>query len=133
MIIKSIEDFVSHKDDRGEIINVAQDCDVLHIYSKKGVERANHWHKTTSHLCLLIYGRMEYYERQVGTELKPAKLIIDSSALFYTGPQLEHTMYFLEPSLFICHSFGKRDQESYEKDLVRLPYSLKKIYDDWKP
>jgi hypothetical protein len=80
----------------------------------------------------MIYGRMEYFERPVDTEVKPDKFIVDSTVLFYTGPRIEHTMYFLEDSLFMCYSFGKRDQESYENDLVRMSYSLKHLYDNWK-
>lgn len=126
------KDFETIKDDRGEIIKVAQNVDVLRITSKKGTKRAAHWHKHSSHLCLLVSGKMSYYERKVGLDARPIKVEINPNDYFFTGPQIEHLMVFEEDSVFDCYSFGSRNKQDYENDLVRINYDLQEIYDNWK-
>lgn len=128
--------FETIKDERGEIRKIAQNVDVLQIVSLKGSRRAAHYHKKTAHLCKLLSGSMTYYEREViYTELaivKPTKLEIKPGDYFYTGPCKEHLMVFNEDSIFDCYSYGSRNREDYENDLVRIPYDLEEIYNNWK-
>jgi len=109
-------------DDRGEIQNLLSEhhgsCVV--IKSVKGSQRANHYHKEDYHYCYLISGRIRYLERPVDSTENPIEYIIGPGTMFYTGPMLEHCMYFLEDSIFLTFGGGTRNQEDYEDDLVRI-------------
>jgi len=110
-------------DDRGEIKTIIEGrpfSSVLRISSKKGAIRANHYHKEDYHYCLLESGRMEYYERPVGSSEKPSCTVIRAGQVFYTPPMAEHAMKFLEDSVFWCFSRNSRKQENYESDTVRV-------------
>ena len=125
-------DFESIKDERGEIRRIAQNVDVLRITSVKGSKRASHRHLHSSHLCVLLSGSMTYYEKPVGQNIKPIKLKINPGDYFYTGKQIDHLMLFDEDSVFDCYSYGSRNQESYENDLIRLDYDLENMYNKWR-
>lgn len=125
-------DFKVFSDERGEIRTIAQGVDVLNITSKKGSKRAAHYHKYSSHLCKLHNGKMFYYERPAGYNVRPKKIEINPGDYFYTGEKIEHLMVFIEDSEFDCYSFGSRNKEDYENDLVRLSFDLEEIYNNWR-
>ncbi len=113
----------THSDERGEIKTVIEGkpfSSVLRISSGKGSVRANHYHKTDYHYCFLESGRMEYYERPVGSTEPPLCLTIQPGQIFYTRPMVEHAMKFLEDSVFWCFSKNSRKQANYEDDTVRV-------------
>ena len=109
-------------DDRGTIQKILEShsgsCVI--ISSVKGSQRANHYHKEDYHYCYLVSGSIEYFERPVGSDELPVKYIINPGVLFFTGPMIEHTMYFTEDSVFITFGGGTRTQADYEDDLVRV-------------
>lgn len=109
-------------DDRGSIqllINHPIGSVTL-IKSKKGSIRANHYHKEDDHYCYLISGCIEYYHRPTGST-EPLKIeIIKPGQQFYTPPMVDHTMKFLEDSMFFAFAKRKRDPNSYESDVVRV-------------
>ena len=110
-------------DDRGEIKTVVEGIpfsSVLRISSQKGAIRANHYHKEDYHYCILESGKMEYYERPVGSEEPPVCVVIIPGQVFYTRCMVEHAMKFLEDSVFWCFSKNSRKQENYESDTVRV-------------
>lgn len=121
---KPIKEYI---DERGKIEEICKNVDVLHISSVAGSKRANHYHKTSSHICLVTKGAIDYYERPVGSNEKPKKTTYLPGDVFYTGPLLEHTMSFSVYTEFTCYSMGDRSQESYENDLVRLPTPLDEV------
>jgi len=90
------------------------------ITSKKGAVRANHWHKTDWHYCYLVSGALEYYERPEGSTLKPKKLVVKAGQMVFTPPHVEHAMKFLEDTAWVTLSRNPRDQDAYEKDVVRV-------------
>jgi quercetin dioxygenase-like cupin family protein len=116
-------------DNRGTIQNVFKDFqgDILKIVSVDGAKRANHYHKTTAHLCYVTYGSIKYYERPVGKDCKPKAYRFIEGDFFWTGPMMEHIMVFDEPTEFLCFSTGKRTKEEYEADLVRLDFQLDEV------
>ena len=133
MSIISQFSFENIDEPRGYIRKIAKDVDVLEIFSRKGSIRADHYHLESSHLCKLLSGSMLYFARPAfRAYLKPTKWEIKAGDYFFTDKLIEHQMCFLEDSIFLCFSFGSRKQEDYEKDLVRIPYSLKELYDNWK-
>jgi|GEM_PF-6293716 len=95
----------SHRDDRGEIqvlVDGTPMSSVLFIRSKKRAIRANHFHKTDYHFCILTSGKMEYYERPVGSKEPPMRLVIGTRQIFHTPRMVEHEMTCLGDSVLWC-------------------------------
>ncbi|OHC75547.1 MAG: hypothetical protein A3G18_09190 [Rhodospirillales bacterium RIFCSPLOWO2_12_FULL_58_28] len=109
-------------DARGEIqplVDLPMESAVL-ISSKKGTVRANHYHKTDWHFCYVITGMIEYHHRPHGGGGKPDKVIIRQGQQFFTPPQVDHTMVFLEDTVFLTLGRNSRRQEVYEADIERI-------------
>jgi dTDP-4-dehydrorhamnose 3,5-epimerase-like enzyme len=117
----------SFADDRGWIqplVDVSMESCVL-IHSKKGSQRANHFHQTDWHYCYVLSGEIEYYSREVGSDSPPQVTRISKGEMFFTGPMEEHTMLFLEDTEFLTFGRNSRAQEVYEADIVRIPSLVK--------
>lgn len=117
----------SFADDRGWIqplVDVSMESCVL-IHSKKGSQRANHFHQTDWHYCYVLSGEIEYYSREVGSDSPPQVTKISKGEMFFTGPMEEHTMLFLEDTEFLTFGRNSRAQEVYEADIVRVPSLVK--------
>lgn len=114
-----------YEDERGEIRSLLEGVpftSVLRIVSRRGAIRANHYHQEDYHYCYLESGRMEYYERAVGSSEQPKPVIITAGRLFHTPPMREHAMRFVEDSVMWCFSRNSRAQADYEDDTVRVPF-----------
>jgi hypothetical protein len=113
-------------DERGSIQNLvdAAFTSVAVIRCVKGAVRANHYHKTDYHYCWLASGEMDYYHRPAGSSQPPARERIHAGQLFYTPAMTEHTMHFLQESVFYAFSRNNRETENYEADIVRIPSLL---------
>lgn len=112
-----------YSDERGEIRTMLEGVpfsSVLRIVSKRGAIRANHYHREDYHYCYLESGRMEYYERPVGSSAAPKRVIITAGQTCYTAPRMEHAMRFVEDTVMWCFSRNNRAQAEYENDTVRI-------------
>lgn len=109
-------------DDRGVIQNLieAPMRMAVMIESRKGSIRANHYHKTDWHYCYVLEGGIDYYHRPVGDGALPEKVHVGKGELFFTPAMVEHAMVFTEDTVFLTLGGNPRDQESYERDLVRV-------------
>ena len=108
-------------DSRGTILPIVDDfANVQIIHSKKGAVRANHYHKTDSHYCYLITGKVEYHWRNHGEDTIHTE-IFTAGDLFLTGPNIDHQMVFQEDSIMVVVSEFKRDAVSYDADIVKIP------------
>lgn len=118
-------------DARGYIQNlVSRDIgSAVLIFSEKGSVRAEHWHRRDAHWCFLLSGSLFYFERPVGSDELPKVTTVVAGQLFFTPPNVEHGMYFREPSTFLTFSRPgfDRSQKAYESDLVRLEKKLTDI------
>lgn len=114
-------------DNRGSIQNLFTDgmqSGAL-IVSKKGTRRADHFHKTGNHTCILLTGKILYKHRPVGEKNPPQSVVIEPGQAFYSPPMIEHSMEFLEDSSFLSFdSKVSRNHAGYEEDLVRLATPL---------
>ncbi len=109
-------------DDRGAIqplVDTTMESCVL-ISSKKGTQRANHYHRSDWHYCYVLEGEIEYYERPHGSGEAPVKTVIGKGQMFFTGPMLDHTMVFTKDTVFLTWGRNSRTQEVYEADIVRI-------------
>lgn len=112
-----------YRDDRGEIIDVAEgDFKAIQVItSKKGSIRSNHWHKVGGHLLFVLSGRMRYLEREVGQDYPvTSERIVNAGESVFTGPRMIHTCEFLEDSVLVCGATLNRADGAYEDDLVRV-------------
>lgn len=130
----NLKTFPCHVDYRGKIQMVVNNNPVGFksisiIETEPGGIRANHYHPNDEHLILITEGQILYYEREVGSFLKPALIELNKGDTLYTSANKEHCMYSPCYSVFYCFSILGRDEATYEKETVRLNYSLKEIYD----
>lgn len=94
---------------------------VTSIISKRGAVRANHYHRTDWHYTYVVSGRVLYFERAVGqTTILPPKEF-GAGDMYFTPPNLEHSMLFLEESVVLTFAKNVRTHEEHEADLVRVP------------
>lgn len=108
-------------DERGVITPVAEGNwkTILLISSRKGAKRANHYHKTDTHLMHIISGRARYVERgidhdygyTIDREVGPGDQIV-------TIPGVAHAMEFLEDSVMVVCSVNERNPEQYLAEIV---------------
>ena len=108
-------------DNRGSIqplVDLLMQSAVM-IHSKAGSLRANHYHKTDWHYCYVIYGKINYYHKELNSNKEPELLVVEKGRMVFTPPLVEHCMKFPEDTLFLTLSRNPRDQETYEADVVR--------------
>ena len=118
-----------HEDARGKITNILARPlgSFALISSKKGTVRAEHWHKKDWHYCTVLSGQILYFERPVGSDELPKVTTVTEGQTFFTGPNIEHSMYFTQDTVFACLGKLTRAQDAYEADLVRLEKKLSEI------
>jgi len=111
-----------HIDDRGVIQPIIDStvggCAI--ITSKKGAIRANHIHEKDWHYSYVVSGKIKYYHRERDSQEKPSTEIFEAGDVFYSPPQVEHAMEFLEDTVFVVLSKLSRDKEDYEEDVIRV-------------
>ncbi len=90
------------------------------ITSEPGTVRANHYHRTDWHYCYVLEGSVEYFHRPHGSDGEPGRVVVPAGAMFFTPPMVEHAMRFHERTVFLALSRNRRDQASYEADVVRV-------------
>lgn len=128
MNIKNISNYV---DNRGKIQMILESCQIgsiSRIESEAGSERANHYHPKDSHWILINEGQIEIYEQARGSE-EIKKTILNKGDLHFTGPMINHTMYFPCYTSFDCYSALPRVQANYENETIRIEKSLKSLYE----
>lgn len=103
------------------------------IDSKAGSLRANHYHLTDWHYCYVVSGCIEYFHRPTGSEEEPTKLTVKAGEMVFTPPMVDHGMVFPEDTVFLTLSRNPRDQEAYEKDVVRIAMLATENLTTWTP
>ncbi len=103
------------------------------IESKAGSLRANHYHKTDWHYCYVISGKIEYYYKNLNSNVKPELIVVEKGHMIFTPPLVEHCMKFPVDTLFLTLSRNPRDQETYESDVVRVNLIDASDSISWKP
>ena len=118
-IIDLEEPFV---DERGEIQPLVDGImkSAVMIFSKAGSLRANHYHKTDWHYCYVVSGQINYYHRKTNTLIEPKLIIVKKGQMVFTPPMVDHAMKFPVDTTFITLSRNPRDQQTYEKDVIRI-------------
>ena len=113
-----------HEDARG-IIQPLCDLNMKSaslIVSKANTWRANHYHKNDWHFIYVLKGSFEYYFKKTNSDEKIKKKIIKKGELLFTGPDVDHAMFYTEETEIIVLSKNPRDQKTYEEDTVRIDF-----------
>ncbi|MBT5940989.1 MAG: cupin domain-containing protein, partial [Rhodospirillaceae bacterium] len=103
------------------------------IESKAGSIRANHYHKTDWHYCYVVSGTIEYLHRVTGSISEPETIVVNEGEMVFTPPMIDHGMKFPVDTVFLTLSRNPRDQESYEKDVVRVEMVSADGLTSWTP
>ena len=108
-------------DPRGDIIPVADGLfrSVMVLHSKKGTVRANHWHKTDSHVMYIISGAANYYE-EVAEGVLSGRVLLPGDSV-YTPPGITHAVKFIEYTVMLVCATNERDYDAYVADMVPNP------------
>ena len=117
-----IELSTPYVDDRGSIQMLVEFpvASALVISSKAGAVRANHYHQTDEHYAYVASGRIEYHYRPAESAAPAEVITVEPGQMFHTPAKVVHAMKFLTDSVFYVFSTERRDQESYEADMVRV-------------
>ena len=92
------------------------------IVSKANTWRANHYHKNDWHFIYVLKGSFEYYFKKTNSDEKIKKKIVKKGELLFTGPVVDHAMFYIEETEIIVLSKNPRDQKTYEEDTVRIDF-----------
>lgn len=122
----------SHKDDRGEIIDIfvkspKDHCSI--ITSKKGAVRGNHFHKESTQYTYIISGKFKLFRAKVdndGNLIESVRSeIIESKELIEHPPFESHTLVAeTDHAVILAFACGKRGGNFYEQDTFRLKKKL---------
>ena len=92
------------------------------IVSKANTWRANHYHKSDWHFIYVLKGSFEYYFKKTNSDEKVIKKIVKKGDLLFTGPVIDHAMFYTEETEILVLSKNPRDQKTYEEDTVRIDF-----------
>jgi hypothetical protein len=112
------------EDNRGCIQNLLLSpiTSVARITSRRGTVRANHYHLTDWHYAFVEAGEILYFERPIDSRAIPNPIKVRSGTMFFTPPNVEHAMLFIEDTVFYTFAKNIRSHESHESDLVRVEF-----------
>lgn len=110
-------------DSRGTIQNLwlGESKSVTLITTKKGAERASHWHQGDFHSIYIISGSIKYLERnQDGTNRQ--EKIIKQGEMVFTKPEVVHKVIALEDTVFITVNGIIKNAENYAKTMTKVEF-----------
>lgn len=109
------------EDDRGAIQNILTEHlnHVAIINSKAGSIRSNHYHKTNSHYIYVLSGLMEYWERDIDSDIKEMVLCGPGDMILSESNKVHKTV-FLEDTVIITFARGKRGVDVDKYDTIKM-------------
>jgi dTDP-4-dehydrorhamnose 3,5-epimerase-like enzyme len=131
-VVKLEKPFVDGRGSIKPLVDIMMKSAVM-IESKAGSLRANHYHKTDWHYCYVISGTIEYLHRETGSDAVPDTIMVKEGEMVFTPPMIDHGMKFPVDTVFLTLSRNPRDQESYEKDVVRVEMVSTAGLNSWTP
>ena len=110
-------------DERGGILSIVdttiQNVSIIECNPKS--IRSNHYHKNDYHFMYVLDGEIDYFFKTFNDHNIKYIKVKKGDTIF--TPKLEvHATYFQKKTRLIVSSGLPRDQETYEKDTVRVPF-----------
>jgi len=121
--IKIIKIKPVHIDKRGSIADLLNKK-VSHvglIITKKGVVRANHYHKLSTQYSYILSGSFEVLTAKANSPSKVKRTILKEGDLMEIPPFTIHRFKALKKTVMIDIVSESRKGNSYEKDVFRVP------------
>jgi hypothetical protein len=111
------------QDDRGDILSIVDEAvnNVSIITCNPGALRSNHYHHTDFHFMYVLEGEIDYFFKDIGSE-EVNYLKVRAGDTIFTPDNEIHATYFPIKTRLIVSSKFPRDQATYEKDTVRVPF-----------
>ena len=109
-------------DARGDILSIVDEpvMNVSIITCNAGALRSNHYHHTDFHFMYVLEGAIDYFYKDIDSgEVKYLK-VREGDNIFTPDNEIHATYFPLRTRLIVSSKFP-RDQETYEKDTVRVP------------
>ena len=110
-------------DVRGEILSIVDEPvqNVSIITCNTGAIRSNHYHHTDFHFMYVLEGEIDYFFKDLNSDEVHYLKVRTGDNIFTPDNEL-HATYFPVKTRLIVSSKFPRDQETYEKDTVRVPF-----------
>ena len=110
-------------DARGEILSIVDEQvhNVSIITCNQGALRSNHYHHTDFHFMFVLEGEIDYFFKDLNSD-EIHYLKVRTGDNIFTPDNEIHATYFPVKTRLIVSSKFPRDQETYEKDTVRVPF-----------
>ena len=116
-----IDNISRDQDNRGNILSIVDEQvkNVSIITCNQGSIRSNHYHLNDFHYMYVLEGEIDYFFKKINTEFVEY-LKVKKGENIFTPPMEIHATYFPIKTILIVSSLNPRDQETYEKDTVRV-------------
>jgi oxalate decarboxylase/phosphoglucose isomerase-like protein (cupin superfamily) len=110
-------------DERGGILSIVDQpvMNVSIITCNAGSIRSNHYHRQDFHFMYVLDGEIDYFYKALDSK-EINYLKVRQGDTVFTPPSEIHATYFPVSTRLIVSSKLPRDQESYERDTVRVPF-----------
>lgn len=110
-------------DARGGIVSIVDEpvMNVSIITCNPGAIRSNHHHLADFHFMYVLEGEIDYFYKEPGTEEVKYIKVRQGDNIFTPDNEI-HATYFPVTTRLIVSSKLPRDQETYERDTVRVPF-----------
>ena len=111
------------QDDRGEILSIVDHnvSNVSIIKCNANTIRSNHYHLTDWHLMYVLSGKIDYFYKEIESDIINYLEVKNGDNIF-TPPLEIHATYFPVETKLVVSSLNPRDQETYERDTVRVEF-----------
>jgi len=111
------------EDKRGSIVSIVDDAvqNVSLISCNSGVIRSNHYHKRDFHYMYVLDGEIDYFYKGLNNE-EVCYFKVKKNDIIFTPKNEIHATFFPVKTKLIVSSMLPRDQETYEKDTVRVDF-----------
>ena len=108
---------------RGTILSIVDHPvkNVSIIDSVKGAVRSNHYHHVDFHFMYVLEGSIDYFFKPIDSD-KVNYLKVSKGDTIFTPAKEIHSCIFQEYTSLVVSSGFPRDQETYEKDTVRVEF-----------
>ena len=112
---------------RGSIVSIVDDVvqNVSLITCNAGSIRSNHYHKKDFHYMYVLEGEIDYFYKELNNDVVHYFKVKKDDIIFTPKNEIHATFFPLNTKLIVS-SMLPRDQETYEKDTVRVEFINKK-------
>lgn len=110
-------------DARGGILSIVDESvmNVSIITCNSGAIRSNHYHRQDFHFMYVLEGQIDYFYKERDTDEVKFIKVREGDNIFTPDNEI-HATYFPVKTRLIVSSKLPRDQESYERDTVRVRF-----------